>query len=173
MLHVEIEDVIGLFDLLVRKKLLEQPSLVRMLEHSFENITEPVQVDRILLSPLPWVRRFLSRNGASHASALPLASFYCFLQSVREHSISRQPTGLWDTLLGDKGALSLPEHASIAVLPFNDLSAIHDQQYLADGIAEELITGLAKFPDMLMPGCSALPRAMNRSRAFSLALTRA
>ena len=57
MLHVEIEDVIGLFDLLVRKKLLEQPSLVRMLEHSFENITEPVQVDRILLSPLPWVKK--------------------------------------------------------------------------------------------------------------------
>jgi len=61
-----------------------------------------------------------------------------------------KPAALWATLLGDKGGLSLPEHASIAVLPFNDLSAIHDQQYLADGIAEELITGLAKFPDLIV-----------------------
>ena len=62
----------------------------------------------------------------------------------------RQPAALWDTLLGDAGGLSLPEHASIAVLPFNDMSATHDQQYLADGITEELITGLAKFPELIV-----------------------
>jgi adenylate cyclase len=32
---------------------------------------------------------------------------------------------------------------SIAVLPFEDMSAEHDQQYLGDGIAEELLNGLA------------------------------
>ena len=62
----------------------------------------------------------------------------------------RQPAALWATLLGDKGGLSLPDHAAIAVLPFNDMSATHDQQYLADGIAEELITGLAKFPELIV-----------------------
>jgi len=30
------------------------------------------------------------------------------------------------------------------------MSATHDQQYLADGITEELITGLAKFPDLIV-----------------------
>ena len=30
------------------------------------------------------------------------------------------------------------------------MSATHDQQYLADGITEELITGLAKFPEFLV-----------------------
>ena len=30
------------------------------------------------------------------------------------------------------------------------MSATSDQQYLADGIAEELITGLAKFPDLVV-----------------------
>jgi TolB-like protein/Tfp pilus assembly protein PilF len=32
---------------------------------------------------------------------------------------------------------------SIAVLPFEDMSAEHDQQFLGDGIAEELLNGLA------------------------------
>ena len=61
----------------------------------------------------------------------------------------RQPAALWDALFGDKGGLSLPE-AAIAVLPFNDMSPTHDQQYLADGITEELITGLAKFPELIV-----------------------
>ena len=30
------------------------------------------------------------------------------------------------------------------------MSATHDQQYLADGITEELITGLAKFPELMV-----------------------
>ena len=50
----------------------------------------------------------------------------------------------------DGGGLSLSEHPAIAVLPFDDMSATHDQQYLADGITEELITGLAKFPEFLV-----------------------
>ena len=60
----------------------------------------------------------------------------------------RQPAVLWDALL--VSGLSLLEHAAIAVLPFNDMSATHDQQYLADGITEELITGLAKIPELIV-----------------------
>ncbi len=37
---------------------------------------------------------------------------------------------------------------SIAVLPFVDMSAEHDQEYLSDGIAEELLNVLAKIPDL-------------------------
>ena len=43
-----------------------------------------------------------------------------------------------------------PKIPSIAVLPFEDISPSHDQQYLADGITEELIMGLAKFPDFVV-----------------------
>ena len=60
----------------------------------------------------------------------------------------RQPAVLSDALL--VSGLSLLEHAAIAVLPFNDMSATHDQQYLADGITEELITGLAKIPELIV-----------------------
>src|SRR5690606_16184026 len=41
-----------------------------------------------------------------------------------------------------------PAAHSIAVLPFVDLSREHDQEYLADGIADEILTVLAHAPDV-------------------------
>jgi TolB-like protein len=40
--------------------------------------------------------------------------------------------------------LPLPDRPSIAVLPFTNLSGDPDQEYFADGISEDLITGLAR-----------------------------
>ncbi|MEP2028145.1 MAG: tetratricopeptide repeat protein [Paracoccaceae bacterium] len=40
--------------------------------------------------------------------------------------------------------LSLPDKPSIAVLPFDNMSGDQDQEYLADGITEDLITALSK-----------------------------
>ena len=47
---------------------------------------------------------------------------------------------------------------SIAVLPFVDMSSGKDQEYLSDGIAEELLNLLAKIPNL---------RVISRSSAFS------
>jgi TolB-like protein/Tfp pilus assembly protein PilF len=60
----------------------------------------------------------------------------------------REPAALWDAVLGEPG--ELPEHPAIVVLPFDDISPTHDQQYLADGITEDLITNLAKIPELLV-----------------------
>ena len=43
-----------------------------------------------------------------------------------------------------EGPLRLPERPSIAVLPFANMSADPEQDYFADGISEEIITGLSK-----------------------------
>jgi len=40
--------------------------------------------------------------------------------------------------------LALPDKPSIAVLPFDNLSGDPDQEYFADGIAEDIITGLSR-----------------------------
>ena len=45
-------------------------------------------------------------------------------------------------------AAPAPDEKSIAVLPFADMSAEKDQEYMADGIAEELLNLLAKAPDL-------------------------
>src|SRR5262245_20686582 len=39
----------------------------------------------------------------------------------------------------------LPDKPSIAVLPFQNMSGDPDQEYLADGIVEDIITGLSRF----------------------------
>jgi adenylate cyclase len=41
-------------------------------------------------------------------------------------------------------ALTLPDKPSIAVLPFDNLSGDPDQEYFADGVAEDIITGLSR-----------------------------
>jgi len=46
---------------------------------------------------------------------------------------------------------------SIAVLPFADLSEKHDQQYLADGLSDELLDALARIPGL---------RVINRPSSF-------
>lgn len=47
---------------------------------------------------------------------------------------------------------------SIAVLPFADMSAEHDQEYFGDGLSEELLNLLAKVPEL---------RVISRTSAFS------
>jgi hypothetical protein len=47
-------------------------------------------------------------------------------------------------------ALPLVERASIAVLPFNNLSGDPEQEYFSDGITNDLITAFSKFKELLV-----------------------
>jgi serine/threonine-protein kinase len=49
-------------------------------------------------------------------------------------------------------ASATPSSASIAVLPFTDMSQNHDQEYFSHGLAEELINLLAKVPNLHVAG---------------------
>ena len=40
--------------------------------------------------------------------------------------------------------LALPDRPSIAVLPFTNMSGESEQEYFADGITEDIITGLSR-----------------------------
>jgi serine/threonine-protein kinase len=51
-------------------------------------------------------------------------------------------------LAAHPAARSSPRETWIAVLPFTDMSAAGDQQYLSDGIAEELLNALAQIPTL-------------------------
>ena len=114
-----------------------------------KNISEPVHVYRILPAPMSGLHRFFSRTNI-HRRRLGVAAgvLLLLLAVAGGATYLRQPAALWDALLG--GAAAPPENPTIAVLPFDDMSPAHDQQYLADGITEELIMGLAKFPDFVV-----------------------
>jgi adenylate cyclase len=53
--------------------------------------------------------------------------------------------------------VAAPDHKSIAVLPFTDLSPAHDQRHFCDGIAEELINTLTRIQEL---------RVVSRATAF-------
>ena len=45
---------------------------------------------------------------------------------------------------------TLPSEPSIAVLPFNNLSGDPEQDFLADGFTEDIITSLSRVPDLFV-----------------------
>lgn len=52
--------------------------------------------------------------------------------------------------LVEKMAYPLPDKPSIAVLPFDNMSKDPEQDYFCDGITEEIITALAKVPELFV-----------------------
>ena len=50
----------------------------------------------------------------------------------------------------DVGTSLLPGKPSIAVLPFDNMSDDPEQEFFADGLAEDIITALTRFPDLLV-----------------------
>src|SRR5262249_59546350 len=65
---------------------------------------------------------------------------------------------VWLMKGGRAPATPVVEAASIAVLPFADMSQAKDQEYFSDGLTEELLNVLAKVPNL---------RVISRSSAFS------
>jgi TolB-like protein/class 3 adenylate cyclase/tetratricopeptide (TPR) repeat protein len=61
-------------------------------------------------------------------------------------------------LAGDRQASPPGLPASVAVLPFADMSQAGDQEYFADGVTEEIINALARIPDL---------RVVARTSAFA------
>jgi adenylate cyclase len=46
--------------------------------------------------------------------------------------------------------LALPDKPSVAVLPFTNMSSVPEQEYFADGIAEDVITALSRYPSLFV-----------------------
>jgi len=64
-------------------------------------------------------------------------------QPVRVYRVSDEQ--LAAARVAAKPALALPDKPSIAVLPFTNMSGDPEQEYFADGMVEEIITGLSRF----------------------------
>ena len=66
----------------------------------------------------------------------------------------------WD--VAESAAATRPPTSSVAVLPFSNLGPDQDIEYFCNGLAEELLTGLAKVPGL---------RVASRTSAFRVAQT--
>jgi adenylate cyclase len=120
-------------------------------EHSVKNIAEPVRVYKALMEPedagkvieeeKPKKKRW---RWAALASAVIVAfgaiaiwHFYFRAPPIEPASVERM-------------AFPLPDKPSIAVLPFDNLSGDSEQDYIADGFSENIITALSSISQMFV-----------------------
>ncbi len=111
--------------------------------HQFKNVARPLAVWAVSGSPATPARtapRGFGLRRAAIGAALVVAA------------------GALLYLARDWQASSPTETASVAVLPFDDMSPNGDQEYFADGMAEEIINALARLPDL---------RVVARTSAFA------
>jgi TolB-like protein len=67
-----------------------------------------------------------------------------FVGAVWQQEHSTSPVATTATLHPGRHPLALPDKPSIAVLPFQNMSGDPEQEYFADGIVEDIITGLSR-----------------------------
>jgi len=104
-----------------------------------DRIKIPAGPARTLLSPRQW-------------AALGLVVGLILLVSLilSRHPAFQEHSQEIDASFTDESTLPLPEKPSIAVLPFANLSGDAEQEYLCDGITEQIITALSRVPEIFV-----------------------
>jgi adenylate cyclase len=69
---------------------------------------------------------------------------------VRVYRVWGRATSIEQVLHVSPAPLPLPDKPSIAVLPFANMSSDAEQEFFADGIAEDVITALSRYPSLFV-----------------------
>jgi len=120
-------------------------------EHSVKNISEPVHVYRVLMEPEAAGKVIGEKRKERRRMTLAavivllivfggLAGWYLYIEQTKRI----EPASV------EEMAFPLPEKPSIAVLPFDNMSGDPEQDYIADGFTENIITGLSQIPEMFV-----------------------
>ena len=121
-------------------------------EHNVKNINEPVRIYRILSAPEfegkvigePTARSTPIKKPTVTAIAMVLIASVVWFWMVYS-----PPSGRESTSITKANAPKL-EKATIAVLPFDNMSNNPQQEYFSDGIAEDIITDLSKISGLIV-----------------------
>jgi adenylate cyclase len=117
-------------------------------EQSVKNIPKPVAAYRVLMKPeavgkVIGEKRFLGRFSRRTALAA-IVILVVVAGSLVGWNIYLQQSKKVEPASVKKMAFPLPEKTSIAVLPFKNISGDSDQEFLADGITESIISAVSR-----------------------------
>jgi adenylate cyclase len=109
-----------------------------------KNISEPIPVYRVKLDGLGAPRRRKSQRSVATDWARLVGAAMVLLAGLA----STGWYGGWYGLMRSRSHLVSTHIPSIAVLPFDDMSSDKSLGYLGDGVSEDIITMLSRFPDL-------------------------
>jgi len=117
-------------------------------KHSVKNIAKPIRVYKVPMDPKDVGKK---RDGKSWKKMAIAAAIVLILGTVSfaVWNFYFRPPQI-EPASGEKMAFPLPDKPSIAVLPFNNLSGDPTQDYIADGISENIISALSKISEMFV-----------------------
>jgi len=123
-------------------------------EHTVKNIAGPVLVYQVLMEPeaagkLIGEKRIRLTRWHWAAVAVIALVFGAAAVAIWNFYIRSTPSLKKDVSPGET-LTSLSNKASIAVLPFTNLSGDPEQEYFSDGITNDIITDLSKFKELLI-----------------------
>ena len=123
-----------------------------------KNIAEPVRVWRVLADPETAAAYAASRKKAQakrkylRSGTWSIGGLAIIVGTIVivQHLSLRPPSTSASIPPAQTPALPLPDKPSIAVLPFANMSGDPQQEYFSDGITDDLITALARLPDLFV-----------------------
>lgn len=126
-------------------------------EHDVKNIKESIKVYKVLLDPEDAGKLIGAKTKPSAKNWLwPMAVVILVLLGIVASQVYQKlSTPNIEPASLEKMVYPLPDKPSIAVLPFDNISGDPEQDYLADGISENIITVLSYIPDK--PSIAVLP----------------
>ena len=124
-------------------------------EHEVKNIAKPVRVYRARIesdaapSKLGKEKKAIGKRLSKPALAIIAVVAIAGLVALYQFVLHPSPPKT-EVASKEKMALPLPDVPSIAVLPFVNMSDDPKQEYLADGLAEEIINALSKLSEVFV-----------------------
>jgi TolB-like protein len=138
-------------------------TLLQLIEYFGETYAWPPAIRQIAALALPLGTLFVlvvawyhGDKGAQEVSRPEVAILAVLALGVGA-TLWTYASRLDETAWESQGALPDIRHvvpkdaASVAVLPFVDMSEAHDQEYFADGLSEEILNALAAIPGLFVP----------------------
>jgi adenylate cyclase len=119
-------------------------------EQTVKNIPEPVRVYKVLMEPEAAGKLIGEKKRPRISLKSVIAILVVLIALAVWNFYLRKPSTLVEVASVERMAFPLPDKPSVAVLPFANMSGDPSQEYIGDGISENIITALSNISEIFV-----------------------